>query len=294
MRAIAATILLAATAPWTTTDAFTTSSSSTYLRHTRHPYTFSSFYEPSTSLPTSSSNRHNNNVVLKMTSVDETSASDVASHTDDDDGTPSSIHNNNPLCINMKYSIKPECRDDFLSMILQQQKETLSKETTLQYVVGEDVSTPNTFYIHQQYSGDDAHTPKEVNSDWFTTNDDQPIIEYYYSHHTPQHIPIRSAYCVHVELYINPSVLTEFTSVIQNNSFGSNNNEPLCLQYVYGESTTTPHKFIFHEEYTGDNDGKEGFDAHANAPHFKVWEEFAAKENVFTKDPVVHFFKSIC
>ena len=262
MRAIAATILLAATAPWTTTDAFTTSPSA-YLRH---PYYFSSLYEPSTSLPTSSSSSHNNNVVLKMTSIDKTSASDVASHTDDDDGTPSSIHNNNPLCINMKYSIKPECRDDFLSMILQQQKETLSKETTLQYVVGEDVSTPNTFYIHQQYSGDDAHTPKEVNNDWFTNDDDQPIIEYYYSHHTPQHIPIRSAYCVHVELYINPSVLPEFTKVIQNNSFGSNNNEPLCLQYVYGESTTTPHKFIFHEEYTGDNDGKDGFDAHRNAP----------------------------
>ena len=80
--------------------------------------------------------------------------------------------------------------------------------------------------------------------------------------------------------------------MIENNSNGSNNDEPLCLQYVYGESTTEPNKFIFHEEYKGKHDGKEGFDAHASAPHFKVWEEFAEK-GPFTKDPVVHFFKSL-
>ena len=52
-----------------------------------------------------------------------------------------------------------------------------------------------------------------------------------------------------------------------NNQKGSNEEEPLCLQYVYGEDISTPHKFIFHEEY----EGKDGFDAHCSSPHFHKW-----------------------
>ena len=81
--------------------------------------------------------------------------------------------------------------------------------------------------------------------------------------------------------------------MIRNNQKGSNENEPLCLQYVYGESTVEPNKFLFHEEYEGAEGGKEGFDAHAAAPHFKKWEEFVEKDP-FTKAPVVNCFKSLC
>ena len=77
-----------------------------------------------------------------------------------------------------------------------------------------------------------------------------------------------------------------------------------------GESTTERNTFYFHEQYKG----KAGFEAHTQAPHFKVslkwtrhsdcsekerrlkvvrvqvWEEFAATEP-FTKPPEVQFFE---
>ena len=38
--------------------------------------------------------------------------------------------------------------------------------------------------------------------------------------------------------------------------------------------------------------GKEGFDAHTQAPHFAVWEAFAATEP-FTAEPEVCFFETM-
>lgn len=204
-----------------------------------------------------------------------------------------------PYCLNLRCSIKPDRREEFISKLKEQQRNTLAESASLQYVIGEDVLETNTFYIHEQYLGKegyDAHcnTPHVAEWDSYKESDvfiDEPIVQYFYGKHKPAKAEIRSAYCVAVELYIKPDVIEEFTPVIEGNSRGSNNDEPLCLQYVYGESTSEPNLFIFHEEYTGGNDGEAGFDEHASAPHFKVWEKFAATEP-FTKDPVVHFFKS--
>ena len=208
-----------------------------------------------------------------------------------------------PYGLNLRCKIKPERRDDFISVIKDTQRETLELEpASLQYVLGEDTDDENTFYIHQQYLGEEglaAHCESEGTANWneFKRTDPfveggEPTIEYFYTNLKPSKTAIRSAYCVHVELCIKEEFIDEFLQVIENNSNGSNNDEPLCLQYVYGESTTEPNKFIFHEEYKGEDGGKEGFDEHASAPHFKVWEEFAEK-GPFTKDPVVHFFKSL-
>ena len=87
-------------------------------------------------------------------------------------------------------------------------------------------------------------------------------------------------------------VRQEFIKVILNNQRGSVEDEPLCLQYEIGECTNEENKFIFHEEYTGDNDGKEGFDAHSKVLHFQKWEEFVQMDP-FTKPPVVNFFKTL-
>merc|ERR1719512_60378 len=63
--------------------------------------------------------------------------------------------------VNLKFSIKPERREDFFTLIRDNQKKTLDLEpAALQYVVGEDVDTPNTFYIHEEFIGSegfDAH-----------------------------------------------------------------------------------------------------------------------------------------
>jgi quinol monooxygenase YgiN len=110
--------------------------------------------------------------------------------------------------------------------------------------------------------------------------------------HEPVRIPPRPAFCVNVRLCIQPEVREEFLQVIRNNQKGSRQ-ESLCLQYDFGESLEEPNVFYFHEQYTGAEGGKEGFDAHAATLHFAAWEAFASKENVFTKPPAISFFRTL-
>jgi quinol monooxygenase YgiN len=119
----------------------------------------------------------------------------------------------------------------------------------------------------------------------------EPILDFSQGTHDAETILLRPAFCLNVELCIKADVREEFLKVIQNNQDGSVK-EPLCFQYHYGESTTTPNSFYFHEQYGGAEDGKEGFDAHVVAPHFVVWEEFAST-NPFTKPPVVSKYKTL-
>merc|ERR1712071_642836 len=155
---------------------------------------------------------------------------------------------------------------------------------------------------HEQYLGKEgfeAHTKTPHFLEWQTFTESnpfveggEPVVDFFFGTHEPKKIPHREAYCLNVELCIEPSFRGEFMKVIENNSKGSNNDEPLCLQYDYGESPTVSNTFYFHEQYTGSDDGKEGFDAHSKSPHFQVWEEFASKEP-FSKPPVVSFYKPL-
>jgi len=202
-----------------------------------------------------------------------------------------------PYCINLKCTIQSSRRDEFLALVKDNQRLTLQEEPdALQYVVGQDVSTENTFYIHEQFSSVDgflAHKETAHNANWqaFRATDpfvEDPVVKFYHGTHTSVKVPVRSAYCVDVELCIDAAVRDEFLDVIQENARGSNEDEPLCLQYTWGEDINTPNIFYFHEEYLG----KEGFDAHAASEHFAKWETFAATEP-FTKPPVVSFYKTI-
>lgn len=87
---------------------------------------------------------------------------------------------------------------------------------------------------------------------------------------------------------MKPEVRDEFLGVIRQNAAGSNN-EPLCLQYSWGESVNEPNTFHFHEQYVGE----EGLAAHNAADHFGIWEEFASKGNPFARPPIVQKFKLI-
>jgi quinol monooxygenase YgiN len=117
----------------------------------------------------------------------------------------------------------------------------------------------------------------------------------------------KDSFALNVNLYPKSNVRQEFLKVISNNKKGTDETEVLALQYTYGESigidvkaegsemTATivegsANTFHFHEQYTGENNGKEGFDAHATMPHFAAWEEFVGTDP-FEKDPEVFFFK---
>lgn len=208
-----------------------------------------------------------------------------------------------PYLVNLKFSIKPSRRQDFLTLIKDNQRKTLELEpASLQYTVGEDIKAPNTFYIHEQFIGSEgfeAHRAMAHAGDWAAFKNSkpfvdggEPILDFYFGNHKIEKVPVRSAFGVHVEILIKPEVRAEFLEVIHNNQKGSLEKEPLCLQYVFGESASEENKFIFHEEYTGKDGGLEGFEAHKLTPHFKAWEDFVAK-NPFTKPPVVDLFRTI-
>ena len=48
-----------------------------------------------------------------------------------------------PYCINLKCTVKPSRRQEFLDLISQNQRLTLQEPEALQYTVGEDVDSPN-------------------------------------------------------------------------------------------------------------------------------------------------------
>jgi quinol monooxygenase YgiN len=201
-----------------------------------------------------------------------------------------------PYCVNVRFSLQPDRRDEFLSLIQELQSETLELESAaLQYTIGEDTTTPNVFHVHQQFLGDQGYDDHQLMpfKYWKKFSKSNPYVEepeksFFFGTHEPQVEPLRKgSYCVHAELCIPDEVRDDFLRVIQNNQKGSNQEE-LCHQYSYGECIDEPNKFIFHEEFQG----KEGFDAHAVAPHFVAWEEFAAT-CPFTKPPKVAFFQTL-
>jgi len=209
-------------------------------------------------------------------------------------------HQHKPYMLNVKHVVKPEFRDAYLEHMLNNQKGTTETENgALQFVVGEDVETPNTFYLHEAYDNyseylkheDTAHFASTVL--FFRENNPftQEIVTRFVGSHSPVKHPKRSAYCLNVELCVKPNFRDEFLQVITNNAANSNK-EPLCLQYVWGESTDTPNSFYFHEQYTGKEAGLEGFEAHSKTPHFVAWEEFTTKDP-FSKPPVVEFFRTL-
>jgi len=215
-----------------------------------------------------------------------------------------------PFALNVKMSIRPEKREDWLKQIKNDQMCTRKdEEGNLQFSISEDAETPNTFYLHEQYvdkSAFDAH----VESPHFARFDEFCKTEKPFSPEGEPELYLfspleegadwangkrainKKGFCVTVNLYPKPEVREGFLKVIANNKKGTDETEPLALQYTFGESTSEPNVFHFHEQYSGEEDGKEGFDAHASSPHFADWEHFV-ETDPFVKPPEVFFSKVI-
>jgi quinol monooxygenase YgiN len=215
-----------------------------------------------------------------------------------------------PFALNAKMSIRPEKREAWLEQIKDDQLCTRRDEQgNLQFVITEDETTPNTFYLHEQFIDESAFeehtkTPHFARYDDFCKAENpfapdgdmelllfSPLGEGSDWSKSKRDIP-KTAFCVTVNLYPKIELREAFLKVIQNNKEGTEGTEPLALQYTYGESTTVANVFHFHEQYTGAEDGKEGFNAHAAAPHFIEWEAFAGTDP-FAKPPEVYFSKVI-
>ena len=97
-----------------------------------------------------------------------------------------------------------------------------------------------------------------------------------------------SKFCLNVRLCIRSERRKEFLKCIKNNQKGTLTTEPLALEYVWGEDTSTPNVFHFYEKY----EGAAGFEAHQATAHFAAWEAFASSEpSPFTEPPRVEFYE---
>ena len=181
------------------------------------------------------------------------------------------------------------------------------------------MSDPTVFYFHEEFVDCEAlreHMETEhfkVYNEFVVEEDpfeEPPVICLYHLRDEEEEDKVASkkrgvhkeAFGLNVNLYPKQTVRDDFLKVISANKKGTDTLEELALQYSYGESITvdgivaaqegSPNTFHFHEQYTGKDHGKEGFDAHASMPHFAAWEEFV-QTDPFEKDPEVYFFKII-
>jgi len=224
-----------------------------------------------------------------------------------------------PIALNVKCTVKPELQEKWLTNIQDDQLCTRRDEPgNLQFVVGQDVNDENTFHLHEEFASiaafnDHLASPHFSRYAAFLKSADPLVGEpemcfYSLREEDPTNDkkrPIhRDSFGLNVNLYPKGELREQFLKVISQNKKGTDGTEDLALQYTYGEPVSVVegvaeggddnaiNTFHFHEQYTGDNHGKEGFDAHANTPHFAAWEEFASTDP-FEKNPEVFFFKII-
>jgi len=93
-------------------------------------------------------------------------------------------------CVHAKFSIVPERREEFLAVIAEDQKQTLATESgAIQFVVGEDKESSNTFYLFEHYKSEEefqkhAKTPHFVTWEEFVKSNPwsdggEPVASFY-------------------------------------------------------------------------------------------------------------------
>jgi len=218
----------------------------------------------------------------------------------------SALSNGPAFGVNVRLAAKPGRRDEMAALLRLNRDATLKNEPlSQQFAYGPDADDPAVFHLHERFAsreGFEQHRSAEHLADWrsFKATDPfavAPTFDFYNlaegSGAAPAPPPGPGIFCLNVDIRIRPEVRAEFLEVIRNNARGSNQDEPLCLQYAWGEDAEVRNLFHFHEEYKGGDGGREGFGAHAAAPHFKEWEKFAGDGGPFVEPPVVKFFTTL-
>lgn len=107
----------------------------------------------------------------------------------------------------------------------------------------------------------------------------------------PKDTPI---FCLNADLHPHPDYRDKLLALLEN-ARANSIREPLCVEYQFGESISSPNTFHVHQEYRGDNGGKEGFDKHAKTAHYQQWKEFVNKheQEAFTKKPMGYRYQAV-
>uniref|UniRef100_A0A7S4JE53 ABM domain-containing protein n=1 Tax=Odontella aurita TaxID=265563 RepID=A0A7S4JE53_9STRA len=207
-----------------------------------------------------------------------------------------------PYAVNAKFSILPERREEFLKIIKEDQKQTLATEPgALRFVVGEDPKENNTFYLHEEYTSEEAFeahgtTPHYGPWDKFTKSGPwakggEPVVGLFHgTHQLGDKEEVKSGYCVNAKVSIVPERREEFLNIIKEDQKLTLANEPGSIQFVVGEDKESTNTFYLFEQY----ENEEAFGAHGKAPHYAPWDAFV-KTNPWSEggEPVVGLYNTL-
>ncbi len=218
--------------------------------------------------------------------------------------------NTKKFCLNVSLYVKPERREEFLSVIKQNQHGTLTTEPlVILYSWGENTKEPNTFHFQEQYIGEEgfiAHTKAAHFAVWQKFADEgespftkPPLVEFFEEPDLDYSTVITGAtpgeneekkYGLNVTVFVKPERRDEFLRVMKINHHGTLTTEAGVRIYTWGENTKHPNTFHVQEQYLGE----EGFNAHAQSEHFAEFSKFASdSDSPFTQPPIFCFFQEM-
>jgi quinol monooxygenase YgiN len=65
-------------------------------------------------------------------------------------------------CLNVESCIKPEFREEFLSLMMRHQASSKAENRCMQFEWGQSTETPNTFYMHEEYQDQEGYQEHEA------------------------------------------------------------------------------------------------------------------------------------
>lgn len=218
------------------------------------------------------------------------------------------------FAINVRFSLKKDRRDDFLAVMKNNIFQTMNNEpNALQFVLGQDVDDDdddNNFYLHEEYKSQKDHADLHSKTDYYddcmksfataeSFTEPHQADEFVLLHDAPSEkiIPSLSSlssgiFCVNAQLCVKPEMRNEFLNILANlKHHADQDDEPLCMQFSYGESIHTPNTFHVHEQYIGAHGGLEGFQAHEASSHLEPCRQFIATHHHFTNPPIMHKYR---
>merc|ERR1712085_181176 len=216
-----------------------------------------------------------------------------------------------PCAMHASFSVKEERRDEFLTLIRNNQKQSLAVKRPLQegaleegcirFVVGEDKDKTNTFHLHEEYSSEDAfhkhfETPHvktwtdSTQTDPFTKGGEPIFGVYACAHEAGKKEPIRAGHALNVVFTLKADRRKDFLRMIKVVRETTLRDDKGSIQFVYGEDKATENKFYLFEQYVNE----EGLTEHMKMPPFNTWVEFT-KTAPFAEggDPVVGFYNTL-
>jgi len=207
-----------------------------------------------------------------------------------------------PYAVNAVFTIKADRRQEFISIIQDDQRLSLKdEEGIVRFVVGEDKDKKNTFYLHEEYVNEDAfkkHTEMPHFKPWddFTktdpwTEDGAPVADFYFcTHEAGKKEPMRSGHALNAKFTIKADRRDEFLKIIKEDQEETLAKEKGSIQFVIGEDKETENTFYLFEQYVNE----EAFNEHNEMPHFQPWKAFTGTDP-FTEDgaPVAGFYNTL-